>query len=621
MKKLLFLLSILLIQNGIYAQPTPYDFTLLSVYEDSAVFEFKISSSCDEAGVCWSTSSKPTINDNKASVDSPVAGTHQITATGLGTQTTLNFVAYAANGLSANYSSRITIKKGIWEGDVSDSWSATGNWTNNMNPETTDIIIIPNVVGDDPVVAANSSVNKIIMNDGGSLTINNGVTLTVSDDLTIKGASGSSGIICNGTGTVSVSGTSNYERYIAADDWHLLSSPNNNSDITQLAGIYVNSWDEASASWSNLNSNSTLGVMKGYSVRYGSSAQTVTFKGSFNNGNQSINVTNFDTGDGTETYGWNLIGNPYPSPIDWDASSGWTRTGINGTVYVYDASASNYVTFNHGIETGPFWIPPTQGFYVYATSTSSTLQMTNDVRGVSSAAFYKKKNEFPNLQIAIHNNLKEDISKIYFHPEASFEFDNDYDGYKLFSWVEDIPQIYTISGSDSKQLAINTINSELLENLKESIVIKLGYKTNLEKLLSIRISHKELINEGFQYIINDKLLDIQYDITTNAYQFFSDAGEFNDRFELIINKSPNSVLELSKNQISCHTINNTLIINSKDPIRNGKILVYDMLGRPIINKSLTTKTSHVFSIPEKTNIFVVTILGNETFLFRKTLVK
>jgi hypothetical protein len=103
----------------------------LSVYEDSAVFEFKISSSCNETGVCWSTSSKPTINDSKASVNSPVAGTHQVTATGLGTQTTLNFVAYARTGLSSNYSSRITIKKGIWQGDVSDSWSTTGNWTNN----------------------------------------------------------------------------------------------------------------------------------------------------------------------------------------------------------------------------------------------------------------------------------------------------------------------------------------------------------------------------------------------------------------------------------------------------------------------------------------------------------
>ncbi|PLX17244.1 MAG: hypothetical protein C0599_14055, partial [Salinivirgaceae bacterium] len=466
----------------------------------------------------------------------------------------------------------------------------------------------------DPIITSNASIKELLIKSGGNLTIN-GATLTVSKNAIVKGASGSSGIICNTTGNISVTGTSTYERYIPADTWHLLSIPNSNSDITQLTGLYVQSFDEATPAWVNLTSSSSLNAMQGYGVRYNTSAQTISFTGSFNNGSESISVTNADTGDDTETYGWNLVGNPYPSPIDWGASLGWDKSDITGTAYIWDGSTYRplpYLSSN--------LIPPTQGFFVYSTVSSGTLGMDNQVRVKGDGSFYKGS-LYSNLKIDISQEEKKDNLQIFFHPEGTDEFDKQYDGYKLFSWVEEVPQIYTITNSENKLLAINTLNSELLSDIQNPITLKIGYRTNIEGPISIGVTHIEAFNEDIAIGIYDNVLNIFQDITNFPYEFTSEIGEFNDRFVIYITKAPNTISELSNNLINCYTYNNTLVIKSKEPINNGKILVYDVLGRPIINKSLTTKTHHVFTIPEKTDIFVVNIIQDETFLYRKTLVK
>jgi hypothetical protein len=617
MKYLIFIIA-LLTTSILFAQPSGE--RVVSVHEDSAVFEFSLSGFYAEAGICWNTTGSPDINDSKVSMTNVSTGTYQFTVTGLTTATRFYFRAYSFVTLPINtqYSKTLTVTKAIWNGSSGTSWTSTSNWDDSRNPESSDIIIITDKKNA-PIVSANSSVEKIIIKDDGYLTINNGVTLTVSEDVIIKGASGSSGIVCNGTGALSVTGTSSYERYIPQDDWHLLSIPNNNSSIMQLTGTYINSWDEATHDWSNLTASSSLARMKGYSVRYGTAARTVTFTGAFNNGSLTTTVTNALPSDPTETYGWNLVGNPYPSPIDWDASSGWTRSGVNSTVYVYDASLSTYATFNYSSQTGPFYIPPTQGFYVYATTASSTFGMTNDVRGASLTSYYKKEAEYPIIKLHISNQLKSDETKIIFHPDATDNFET-YDGLKLFGWKEDLPQIYSIN-TEQKLLSINTLNSGLLSQIETPVIVKLGYNTQIETLLTLRVDEIEGFEENINIGVYDHVLNVYQDITNFPYEFTSEIGEFNNRFDLYISKTPNSIEHLNDNIINCYVLDNNLIINTKHPLQNGKILVYDILGRPIINKSLTTKTKHIFTIPEKTNIFVVNIIENETISYRKTLGK
>ena len=91
---------------------------------------------------------------------------------------------------------------------------------------------------------------------------------------------------------------------------------------------------------------------------------------------------------GEDTYsGSNLVGNPYPSSIDWKASTGWTREmlasdGGGYTMYIWNESQNNYGTFISNGSTGTNgatqYIAPMQGFFVVAAS-AGILQMTEDI--------------------------------------------------------------------------------------------------------------------------------------------------------------------------------------------------------------------------------------------------
>ncbi|HEX8298370.1 MAG TPA: T9SS type A sorting domain-containing protein, partial [Rubricoccaceae bacterium] len=73
-----------------------------------------------------------------------------------------------------------------------------------------------------------------------------------------------------------------------------------------------------------------------------------------------------------EAAGWNLVGNPFASAIDWDL--GWTRTNIDETVYVYDPGLPGYRAWNGIAGNLPGGIvAPFQGFWVRANAPSPAL--------------------------------------------------------------------------------------------------------------------------------------------------------------------------------------------------------------------------------------------------------
>ncbi len=86
---------------------------------------------------------------------------------------------------------------------------------------------------------------------------------------------------------------------------------------------------------------------------------------------------------GGSTNGWNLLANPYPCTIDWNATTGWTKNGISSnTVYIWNADQENYATYNGviGNNGGSRYIAGGQAFFVNASSAASSLIMNEDVK-------------------------------------------------------------------------------------------------------------------------------------------------------------------------------------------------------------------------------------------------
>ncbi|MDB5131746.1 MAG: Cadherin-like beta sandwich domain protein, partial [Mucilaginibacter sp.] len=90
----------------------------------------------------------------------------------------------------------------------------------------------------------------------------------------------------------------------------------------------------------------------------------------------------FSTVAGNSTIaGYNLVGNPYASSIDWNtysttnAAAGIYAPNVSSSIYIYNEVSKIYATYNAGIGAngGTNVIPSGQGFFVRTTATGASL--------------------------------------------------------------------------------------------------------------------------------------------------------------------------------------------------------------------------------------------------------
>lgn len=512
-----------------------------------------------------------------------------------------------------------------WNGS-SSSWSTASNWLLETTPSNAQGIIIPNTQNlTAPTISTTETVASVKIEQGGELTIDTDGDLTVNGNFTIEGdANGSGSLLVKGSGSLYVTGSSIFNRYISSigesGSWHYVSTPTNGTDIMQFTGFYADEWNEPTALWNALDGNSTISVMQGYSIKYSSQSQTINFTGTFNNGNKSTTVTNSNTSN--EVHGWNLVGNPYPSAIDWNAESGWTRSDVNATAYFYNGTG--YVDYNHVSNTGTASssvIPAGQGFMIFVDNVSSTtLSMTNDVR-VNSASTGFYKNKAPQIALKIENEYLDDQTHITFYPGATDAYDRIIDGHKLLGWDTELPQIYTIT-PENKQLSINTLSDELLTEKEFLHETNVGYISKINTTLSLSLSKIIDIPDSINILLVDRYANDTINLKQETYSFETQIGEFNNRFSVIFKKSLSDPTGIITNDTGAYAYmaENQLHVILNKSVTSGQIIVYDILGRSIINKSLTTKTHYILPISQNSNIFVVNIFTDKGVLLRKTLV-
>lgn len=222
----------------------------------------------------------------------------------------------------------------------------------------------------------------------------------------------------------------------------------------ELQNLWVNT-KQANGSW-NPAFETNFAVGKGYLVAYPDNS-TKTFSGALNNGDYVVSCSN-TTGKGN---GWNLIGNPYPSAVDWTLLS--LGDGIDNALYYYDAAAENYRYYlqlpgeSGAIGSGQRYIPSMQGIMVHAkTSGTRTITFTNAARTASGQNVYYNSQAAPtgSISLKVVSGTHADETFVHFNAGATAAFDGGYDAYKLFSYNPDIPQLYTLTEA-GEMLAVN----------------------------------------------------------------------------------------------------------------------------------------------------------------------
>lgn len=129
--------------------------------------------------------------------------------------------------------------------------------------------------------------------------------------------------------------------------------------------------------------------------------------------------------------GWNLIGNPYPSTIDWN-STAWVKDNLNDAIYIYEGSNNAYRTYVNGVGTngGSQYIPSSQAFWVKATNTPRLIG-NELVKSAREIGFIEQNTKQEIIRLSLSDQNYSDEIVVRMHDETTSNFDAGWDAYKF----------------------------------------------------------------------------------------------------------------------------------------------------------------------------------------------
>jgi len=508
---------------------------------------------------------------------------------------------------------------------------ADGNWDTDNTWDAGQMAPVNNwsraIINHDVHLNQSQALMDLVINSGSILTIDAGYDLTMDGDIQnyagndgfiIKADAGGMGSLIHSNSNVNAT----VEEYITSERWHLISSPVSNSTISLYQDIYLKKFIEPTNSWTYLVNPTSLpmNVGQGYSAWPSNSytgTTTVNFSGSLNTGDHSI--TNLSYTPISSATGWNLIGNPYPSSLQWNNT--WTKTDIgdwacvhnNGNDECYDAATGtswpNVGDMANGI------IPSTQGFWVRATSATASLTIPQSERTHSNQSFYKDSFvEIENaVRLRVDGNNDFDVVLVQFTPEATEGFDARFDLEKRWGYNES-PQLYAIKDDGFYSV-------DVLPEITDDLVIPVGFEVGIPGLYTLTVT--EIL--GFSKDIPVTLEDIKENTFTelslnSTYQCIADPADNNHRFNL---RFKDTAFDIDDNNIpGLNIFSNEDMIFVRTPDNfNGDIIVYDILGKAIAGSKATGEGLTSIKINSGTGYYLVKLQTGKQLITQKVFLK
>jgi hypothetical protein len=179
--------------------------------------------------------------------------------------------------------------------------------------------------------------------------------------------------------------------------------------------------------------------------------------------------------------GYNLVGNPYASTIDWDqysasvSSAGIYAPQVSPTMYVFNYSNKNYGAYlagtgGIGTNNAGRYIASSQGFFVMATAVSgASLTFNESAKTAVQPASNSSLLLFKSLPVSttVNQVMRVKLSKdsvntddvmLLFEPYSSNEYEPSYDADRL-SGIGNITTLATYAYHSDVLLAINRMHS------------------------------------------------------------------------------------------------------------------------------------------------------------------
>ncbi|MEZ5103479.1 MAG: T9SS type A sorting domain-containing protein [Draconibacterium sp.] len=483
-----------------------------------------------------------------------------------------------------------------WDGSESTDWHTAANWDGDVVPDKNYNVTIPFGLTNYPTLSTAGECNNLTMASSEAST----AALIGQQSLTIDG-------------------TTIIEQYLTGNAWHLVSSPVAGQTIASFLSANTNvptsgnyrgmmDYDELSNDWNTFFLNTgqvgDLSSGKGFSLRTNSDG-VVSFTGTMHTGDVNSAVT--CTGD----YGWNCVGNPYPSAIfindAADVDNNFIDLNINnldgsyGAVYVWEETKGDY-TIVALDNAEAFYAQVGQGFFVKVKTGATQVQFTTAMQTHQMDAPFKGGIvPIPELKITASMGDTSRTTRLKFNDATTIGLDFGFDAGVFKTGFDIYTKLIEDNGVDFGLQSLPETGIEQYEIPLGIDVESVGEISFILRQENFPVGIIPVLNDsqtGTSFVFNSK--EDVYTTTVNA-----EANGYG-RFTLTFL----STTGIGENKVSNFKAwyNDGYIYISGQMNGAGDATIYDINGRKVAVHQLTDSGHNKISVPKGTKgIYLVKV--------------
>ena len=549
-----------------------------------------------------------------------------------------------------------------WKGDKSTDWFDAENWCPKIVPTTTKIstigthdFYVRTVVidtassGNHPIIdGSNASCYDLYMMPKTTLTTENGRTLTLNahtnTGLSITGSAilnsdmdGTASFIDhNATQQFFFAGTCTIERWMSGCEclynYHYLASPISSAPLSIFkdkiyryneghGSYFMNyGWQAASGNM-NVGQGYNAKVLNDTTINFVTSPANTPIR--MNSGDYTVNLAYTSTTATAMYEGWNLVGNPYPSTLDWENAS-LGKVNMDNTIYFWNGASYSYYIGTGGsdpsttelwwnyINDGTRFIPPMQGFFVKANAPGASLTFRNAARthnhGNYNGGFWKTTT-IPDifLKLKVEGNQRSDETVVHFAENGETEFTDANDAYKFIVETDEVALNLYTKTEEGNILAINT-----LPTITEQVSVPLLFMCNTSGTYKISIS-ASFLGDSLNVFLEDKKLQKMIDLKKDSLYIFQHSAywaveRFVLHFSPIKTVLPPQPEEVTDENMMIYAFENSVFVDFSNNETSGSIAIYNLLGQIVYNDIVAPKTLNIFQPKLTTGKYICKII-------------
>ena len=456
--------------------------------------------------------------------------------------------------------------------NVTGNWNNTGTFTHNSSTiaftgSSAQTIDGTNVFNNLTINSSGVSISSGSVGIEGSLTLTSGAFST-GNALTLVSNANGTGRIAEITGG-SITGDVLAQQYVSgADGWRIMSAPVNGTTLADMSSefwtsgftgatyptnSFVSLYTYNESATGDLNqgfvsaSNITDGVDpgKGYFTWVGALplgsgiTATLNVTGAANTGDQVVTTTYTDDPSYSDSHdGWDLVGNPFPSDIDWSTVT--ISGGVTPFAYIYNPNTKSYVTLD---QSSSNIIAQHQAFWIKTSGSSGTITFKESDKSTG-GTFYRYDNS-NSLKILASGQGYNTSTNVRISTDATRDYEPNLDAFNWKNLDNSAPNLMTLA-TNGFELSINTVE-DTVETV--SVPVKFTVGAGKSGTYTLNIEDPTVLSSHSCLFLEDLHEGVTIDLRqTPSYSFYISDTVVSARFVLHI--GGNAVQ--TQNDVVCH---------------------------------------------------------------------